>query len=300
MKKIFLGLFFLTLLGIIISPLRGLFKEEATQISKVEPSVKEILPESATKKVEDVQEKVLKKIFKEKASQKEAQFLLDSETTSDFYLEKAGIVPAKAKEFLRDGFSELKSCLHEGCGQGPDDDGFYDPANTVAVSVMIRILEVADINSEELSTKEWLEKDDLLDLLKSPNQKLRRLALKNLFKNYPSQSVSETLSSMQELEGYEAGDAIEGLIPYLTPENRESFVGTIKDIIKKGEVFTITEVLEKSEKAELESSHIEDISKELCHYKTPEGETAFKAMNFSINTMASNNGFQFQLDKFCR
>lgn len=304
MKKIFLGLFSLTLLGLLVTPIRDYFKR--SPIEEL-PSKNSLIPKTASKKVQSVQRIVLNKIIPKPHLEKKnirliEEALMDYQVNPKDFMKSSQLSKDEAKKFISKTYSNLKECLSEGCGQLPDEEtGFYDSANTVAVSTMIRVLEIAEANFEELESNEWLDQSELLDLMDSPSSKLRKLALSSLFKHYPEKSFENTINKLEGLSGYKAGDAVEELIPYLNNENKGSFVEMTKEIISEGDPFTITEVLSKSEEAILDPSQIEDIGSQLCVFKrSKKTEVAFNSMNYSMGNLAKNSGARFNLKEYCR
>lgn len=300
MKKIFLGLFSLTLLGLILGPLKNLFKEEA-------PVVRPTLPKEITEKTKSVQKKILEKVLPKLEKSKSSvelieESLMDYHVNPKDFIATSKLTKEEAKDYIKNTYTNLKGCFDTGCGQEPDEEtGFYDPANTVAVSTMIRIFEIADANFEDLSSSEWLGQDELLGYLDHPSSKLRKLALKNLFKRYPEKSFQKTMQKLGSLSGYQAGDAVKELVPYLDQNNSDSFVELTKEIIKEGEPFTITEILTNSEKATLSEAQIEDIGSQLCVFnRSKKTEIAFNSMNHSLGNLAKNSGTRFDLKAYCR
>ncbi len=268
-----------------------------------ENTPEKMIPESAYSELNDTQTKVFSTVFDKETMKSQAfKVFSDPATSADFYLEGANLSAEAGKEFLKKAFKNLKDCAKEGCGQGPDDDGFYDPANTVAMISMKRILEAALIDPEGLEAKEWLQKEDLLDYLETPNQKVRQLALKNLLTLHQGEEiVSDIMNKGKELKGYQAADIVEALLPYANAGDTEGFVAGVIDIMSGKDALTITEVLEKSEGLKANIDQIEKIGSELCPYKRESGQEAnFKAMNYSMKVMAQNNQLSFSLDSYCR
>jgi len=259
------------------------------------------VPGKVEKKVVTFRDDMLKKALPEKITTMKAyQAFVDPTLASTFYLRDAGLRPKEGKEFLSAAFSNLKGCFLEGCGQGPDDEGFFDPSLTVATISLKRILEIAAINPEKLDVKEWLSSEDLVDMLKSTNKGLRKAALKNLFNmNSPTQVFQEVLGYSRDLEGYSAGDVIKELAPFVNGNNIQEFVDNLEAIARVGDSFTVTEVLESAEGVVISRSQGEQISSVLCRFVGDKKEAGnIKAMEYSLNNMARNK-FELKLANQC-
>lgn len=267
-------------------------------------SENQILPDSIPKIVDKKTDDILSKVIDKNTQNTTAyKAFVDSGFKAPFYLREAKIGAQEGREFLEKTFDSLKDCFKEGCGQGPDEEGFYDPANTVAMISMKRLLEVALLDPEVLETGEWLSKDDLLGLLDAENSQVRKLALQNLMGLHKNEAgvFNEVLKQSEGLSGYNAADTIEELLPYVGPENKAQMVDTLTQIAKEKDGFTVTEVLERAEKLEVDESQIKEIGSELCRFskrKTEKGN--FKAMNYTMKIMAKNSGVNFSLESYCR
>ncbi len=266
-------------------------------------NISSLLPQEIENKVVGTQEQVLSKVLKKAQLNSPAyKVFTNPSTTASFYLKDAGLSAKEGKEFLKEAFDSLKECAADGCGQVPDEDtGFYDAANTVAMISVKRILEAALLEPENLEAKEWLTQDDLIDLLNAPNSDVRKLSLKNLMKLHPSESTMEkVLDHGNKLSGYEAGDFVEGLIPYANEQNTDSLVDGIVEMMDSDDKLTAIDVLQRAEKLKVNSSQIERMAKTPCSIKGMKNQEAnFKAMNYSLKVMAQNSNIEFDLKNYC-
>ena len=262
-----------------------------------------LLPNELPELVNDHAHQVLSKVIKKDLQKTKAyKAFINPSLKTPFYLRDAKLGAEEGREFLYSTFTTLKDCFKEGCGQEPDKDGFYDASNTVAMISMKRVLEIALLDPEFLETKDWLAKDDLLGLLDAPNSKVRSLALKNLMSLYNKEPAifNEVLRASEELSGYEASSAIEGLLPYVTKENKRSFLDALNAIAKEKDGFTVTEVLEKAESIKVEENEIKELGSELCRFSGVKTQSQnFKAMNYTLKNMATNSGINFSLKNHC-
>jgi hypothetical protein len=258
------------------------------------------IPEIVNKETDGVLSKVVPKDMQETKAYKA---FVDSGFKAPFYLREAKLGAEEGREFLEKTFESLKNCYKEGCGQGPDEEGFYDPANTVAMVSMKRILEVALLDPQVLETNEWLQKDDLIDLLNAENSQVRKLALQNLMSLHKGEPgvFNEVLKQSENLKGYNAADTIEELLPYVNSDNQAQMVDSLAQIAKEKDGFTVTEVLERAENLRVTKPQIEEIGSELCRFSKVKTESGnFKAMNYTLEVMAKKSKINFSLKSYCR
>lgn len=272
--------------------------------SSLDPSQANLLPDAIPHMVDQKTNDVLEKVVPSSLKKSKAyEAFVDVNFKAPFYLREAELTAEEGREFVEKTFDSLKECYKEGCGQGPDEEGFYDPANTVAMVSMKRILEVALLDPTVLETQEWLEKEDLYELLDAANSQVRKLALQNLMslhKNEPG-VFGEVLKRSENLKGYSAADTIEQLIAYVGDQNKAEMVDTLAQIAKVQDGFTVTEVLERAEKMQVKPEDLETIGSELCRFsKTKADQRNFKAMNYTIGNMAKKSGTSFNLATYCR
>lgn len=294
MKK---ALIFILLLGL------SVFTYLKWRSGNSSPGQMKAIPSQALEKIKGPQERVFSRFLKkEELDSKAYKVFVNPMTKSEFYLKEANLTAKEGKEFLKKAFDGLKECAKEGCGQGPDQDGFFDAAHTVSMVSMKRILESALLEPDSLEAKEWLKEEDLLGLLDAPNSKVRKLALKNLMNLHPTKrAMEEVLTKSNELSGYEAGDLIEGLIPHVNEENKDALIDGMITMIGGEDMLTTTDVLMKAEELKVNRSQLERIAKELCSFKGDKAqESNFKAMNYSMNVMAKNSKISFDLSTYCR
>jgi hypothetical protein len=259
------------------------------------------VPGKVEKKVVTYRDEMLKKALPEKVTMTKAyQAFVNPTLSSPLYLRNAGVRPKEGKEFLSAAFSNLKNCFLEGCGQGPDSEGFFDPGLTVATLSLKRILEITAEDPDKLDVKDWLETEDLVDMLNSTNKGLRKAALKNLFNiTSPTKVFKEVLTYSRDLEGYSAGDVVAELKPFLNQNNIQEFIDNIEAIAREKDSFTITEVLENVDSIKVTRSQIEQIGTPLCRFVGKKKEAGnVKAMDYSLNNMAQSE-MNLKLSSYC-
>ncbi len=250
---------------------------------------------------ESYREKILTKALPEKVTKTQAyKSFVDSKITTDQYLKTARV--GQAKEFVKESFKSLKDCYREGCGQMPDeDDGFFDPALTVAQQSLKRVLEITAKSPKELAIKEWISETDLLDLLGAENEGLRKAAFENLVAlNGKSDAFKSVLDQARDLEGDSAGAAIKNLLSLVNEDNKQELVDAIALINKEGDSATVLGVLENLEGLTVSQSQINQITEGLCRFKGQKSVAHnVKAMNYYVKTMASNSGIELQEAHYC-
>jgi len=244
-------------------------------------------------------ESTLSKVFSEETTKSKAfQNFVDPKIPTLFYLREGDLPKEEAKEFLASSYKTLTDCLETHCGQGPDADGFFDPAKTVAALSLKKILQISTNDPEFTGVADWLSKDSLLEILDHPNPDLRALSVTSLFQNYKSpQLFEEVLNASRDLEGYSAGTTIEQLKKYVNKDNKQAFLDTLENIAREKDGFTITEVIEKVEDMSLSQKEIQDLGTSLCRFKAEKEN--FNALAFSMKNVAKASRVQYNLKASC-
>lgn len=259
------------------------------------------IPQDVTEKVANKKEEVLSQVIRpENQKSKAFKNFKALDFNADFYLQDPEVTAAQGRKFLEETYQDLKKCYRQGCGQEPDGDGFYDPALTVAMTSMKRILEVALLEPEKLEASEWLTTDELKEMLDVENEDIRKLALKNLLtlhKNDP-QVFNEILRETDGLEGEKAADLMEELMKHVDDSNKAAFLQSLEMIAKEKDAYTANQVLQKTEGLKVSKEQIKALGQELCRFKNDTFN--FNGLDYSLKNMAANSGHQFTLKSYCR
>lgn len=263
--------------------------------------IKESLVGNVHQQALSYREKILQKALPSKVTKtKSYKNFMDSRMTADKFINASRV--GEVKEFVKTTFKSLKGCYKEGCGQLPDeDDGFYDPALTVAQQSLRRLLEITSKYPKELNLKEWVTEDDLTDLLNVENENLRKMALKNLMILEGNKKGFETvLNKTRDLDEDAVATAIKGLVEHVNEGNKQEFVDTLSLIVKEKDSGTILEMLRHLKGLSVSEDQISQISEGLCRFKDQKGENQnLKAMNYYIKTMASKSGIRLNQGNYC-
>ncbi len=250
---------------------------------------------------ESYRERILQKALPAKVTKTQAyKNFVDTKVTTDQFLKSARV--GQAKEFVKESFKSLKDCYREGCGQVADEeDGFYDPALTVAQQSLKRILEITAKYPKELDLKNWISEDDLLDLLGAENEGLRKAAFDNLVTlNGATKSFQNVLDRTRDLEGDAAGEAVKNLLSIVNDDNKQELVDAIALINKEGDSATILGILENLEGLKVSQSQINQITEGLCRFKGEKAQSHnVAAMNYYVKTMATNSGLEVDSTNYC-
>lgn len=260
------------------------------------------IPKEVTKNVKNKKDEILSQVVrKENQSGKAYKNFKSLSFSADFYLQDPEVTAAQGRKFLEETYQDLKKCYRQGCGQKPEEeDGFYDPALTVAMTSMKRILEVALLEPEKLAADEWLTTDELKEMLSVENEDIRKLALKNLFtlhKDNP-QVFNEVLRESDNLQGEKTADLMEELLGYVDDSNKAAFLESLNMIAKEKDAYTANQVLQKTETLKVSQDQIRALGQELCRLKKDTHN--FNGLNYSLKNMATNSGHQFTLKNYCR
>lgn len=263
--------------------------------------IKESLIENVHQQALTYREKIFKTALPSKITKmKSYKNFMDSRMTVDKFMNTSRV--GEVKEFVKATFKSLKGCYKEGCGQLPDeDDGFYDPALTVAQQSLRRLLEITERYPRELNLKELISGDDLIDLLNAENEDLRKVALRNLMLLKGNKKGFETiLNQSRNLDEAAVATVIEGLVKYVNKNNKQDFVDTLSLIVREKNSGTILEMLRHLEGFSVSQDQISQISEGLCRFK---GQKPFahnlKAMNYYIKTMAKRSGILIGSANYC-
>lgn len=260
-----------------------------------------IVPQEVTNKVTQTKEAILSQVIRTE-NQKGAAYqnFAALDFSADFYLQDPKVTAEQGRKFLEETYSDLKKCYRQGCGQGPDKDGFYDPALTVAMISMKRVLEVTLLEPEKLGAKDWLTMDELKDMLNVENEDVRKLAFKNLIglhKDNP-EVFQEILRESDQLEGEKAADLVGELMNYVDENNRDAFLSSLEMIAKEKDAYTANKVLRRTQEMSVDANQIKVIGQELCRFKNDTFN--FNGLNYSLKNMAAKSDHQFSLKDYCR
>ncbi len=246
-------------------------------------------------------EKILQKTIPSKVTKTKAyKNFVDSRITTDNFLQESRL--GQAKEVIRESFKSLKECYKDGCGQIADeDDGFYDPALTVAQQSLRRVLEITAKNPKEMGIKDWITEEDLIDLLGAENKHLRKAAFANLVHlKGQREAFSSILEQARDLEGDAAAETIKNLTELVSDENKQDLIDIISLINKESDSATIIGILENLTEFKVTLSQINQISEGLCRFKENKTENHnIKAMNYYIKSMAKNSGINLDTTNYC-
>lgn len=246
-------------------------------------------------------ERILQKALPSRVTTtKSYKSFIDSNMTADQFIKTSGA--EEVKEFIKTTFMSIKSCYKEGCGQLPDeDDGFYDPALSVAQQTLRRVLEITAKYPKELNIKDWITKENLLDLLNVENEELRNLAIKNLMTIEGNKKGFETiLNKARDLDEDAVATAIRGLITHVDKDNKQEFVDTLSLIVKEKDSGTILEMLRGLDGLIISKSQISQIIQGLCRFKDQKNENQnLKAINYYIKAMAVKSGIRLNSRSYC-
>lgn len=260
-------------------------------LSKTEEEIQEI-PKTHV-------ENTLSKVLSDKTTKSKAfKNFVDPKIPTLFYLREGDLPKDEAKEFLASSYKTLTDCLDTHCGQGPDRDGFFDPAKTVAALSLKKILQISANDPEFTGATDWLTKESLLELLSHPNSSLRSLSVTNLFQNYKDPKLfNEILGASRDLDGYSAGTVIEELKRHVDNDNKQAFLDTLENIAREKDGFTVTEVIEKVEDMRLGQREIQDLGSSLCRFKNEKGN--FNALAYSMKNLVKASRVQYDLKAAC-
>ena len=246
-------------------------------------------------------EKILEKSLPAKMTKTQAyKNFVDSKVTTDQFLKSSRV--GQAKEFVKTSFAALKDCYKDGCGQAAaEEDGFYDPALSVAQQSLKRVLQITAKYPKELELQNWVSEDDLYDLLSAQNEGLRKAAFDNLVVLKGSgEAFAAILDRARDLEGDAAAQAIKNILSILDESNTQDLVDTIALINKDSSSATILGILENLEGLKVTSSQINQISEGLCRFKGSKAEAPnIAAMNYYIKSMATNSGIEIEATNYC-
>ena len=150
------------------------------------------------------------------------------------------------------------SCIPiDHCGQGPDEDGYFDPKQTVAQKSLARFFEVIYMENT-ISISE----DLILEAIEIGNVKTKSLGLSLLFKHYP-QAYKKALQNI-------TGTEVKTLIKEAKNTLDEADLFTlVKELLEEKEAFVIVEMMESMEENLKEQSKdfYQDLLPSLClHY----------------------------------
>jgi len=261
--------------------------------------IKESLVGNIHQQAFNYREKILQKALPSKVTQtKSYKNFMNSRMTTDQFINASRV--GEVKEFVEVTFKALNSCYKEGCGQLPDeDDGFYDPALTVAQQSLRRLLEITAKYPKELDLKKWLTRTDLTDLLNVENEGVRKLALKNLMIiEGNKKGFEEILNKTRDLNEEAVATAIKGLVEHVNEGNKQEFVDTLSLIIKEKDSGTILEMLRQLDGFSVSEDQISQISEGLCRFKDKNNQNK-NAIDYYIKTMASKSGIRLRQGQTC-
>jgi len=218
---------------------------------------------------------------------------VDPRVTVDQFVK--GSRPGHAKEFIQVSFQSLKKCYKQGCGQNPDEeDGFYDPALSIAQQSLKRVLEITAKYPKELEINKWIQEDDLLELLKAENLALRKAAFSNLVHlKGRKKAIERILAETRGIEDDAAGDAIAGILSELDAENKDALVDTIALMSKESSSATILGIFERIVDLKVSKDQIEQMAQGLCRFKEVKAERYnVTAMSYYLKTIAERSGLK--------
>ncbi|MBC98277.1 MAG: hypothetical protein CME63_11035 [Halobacteriovoraceae bacterium] len=290
-----------TVFVLVMGAVALLDNETSSEQIDSEHSIDHSLVANAHKEANTYRKKILEKALPKKATGSAAyRNFVDSAVTTDQYLEELRI--GQAKEFLKTSFKSLKDCYREGCGQLPDeDDGFYDPALSIAQQSLKRLLEITARHPKKLDLRNWMEESELLDLLGAENQGLRQAAFENLVNlKGTKEAFQDILEKTRELQGEAAGDALKNMLTFVNEDNKQDLIDSMALISKEGSSATVLGILENLSELKVSQSQINQITEGLCRFKEKKSESHnVAAMSYYLKSMAANSGIELEAQNYC-
>lgn len=258
-----------------------------------ETQEKALISSKLQKKLKQDRKDTLKNILEKKHK--------DISTTKSFndFTEDKPLDSFKDKEFLNKTFHTLLDCYKEGCGQGPDQDGYYNEAQTVAAVNLNRILK-AGLENGELDAKDWMSEDDLLGLLSSANERTRDLSFKHILTRGPlKEQIDKVLTTASDLDGYELGSTIKNIAPHITAEKVPAYIESVVTILQSKDGLGKTELLENSKSIKITLNQAEQVFDATC---TPYKEERYNQDKYKAEAegWAKASGHKLDLAKHCQ
>lgn len=215
---------------------------------------------------------------------------------------ESGLDKSEIEEYLKRTFQQLFNCLPEGCGQLPDrEDGFYDPAKTIAVSLSITILEIHFANFEESELPSWPKKEHYLELINHPNEKLRNLALLNFIKTQPEEYAEEILGIIETLSGDALNDVIQYISPKLNHQQKLDLIDRLITILKDKDPYKATIIAKNLKDLNPSKEVIKEISEELCFFhKNTRYAATFNSLKYHMGSASEEFSEHIDLKEFCK
>lgn len=160
--------------------------KEPTSVDITTSEIESVKTETIPAKASDVDMKKIKSHLTEEI--KDSEYFdnvvdFDLDNTEIFQKFPPTVIYENSKKVVRD----LADCLKDFCSMKPDEDGFFDPANTVADKVIAKNLELLIMVSREGNLFEFnVNEIDFEKVFSSQNIKVQRNGLELYLQSYNS------------------------------------------------------------------------------------------------------------------
>lgn len=178
------------------------------------------------------------------------------------------VIYENSKKVVRD----LADCLKDFCSMKPDEDGFFDPANTVADKVIAKNLELLIMVSREGNLFEFNVDDlDFEKVFSSQNIKVQRYALELYLQSYNSANDISKLFDYADKFKDDAKALFFSSLDEATKQNpdlRETYLNTIFSDLKSANGLEKVEIIKSIKNYNLDIEEMPKALSSICDEKS--------------------------------
>lgn len=226
------------------------------------------------------------------------------ESTIDFSLSERQILkkidPMKVYIHSKNVISNLSKCVAEHCGLRPDEDGFFDPANTTADKLLARNLKLLNLVHDETTIFDFnLEGIEFDDIFSSKNSDVQLNGLILFLKTKDSPEDIQYLFKRASL----FDDTVKGQffsqmddVTKQSPELRNTYVGTITNMLNNENGNSVVEISENLGNLNLDIEELQVIIKGSCNQ---DSERIQNVLRVNFNEYLSKKNLNLTYEEAC-